>query len=54
LGERATARHQWQTLHRHFAWLDVTSQFELQDQLFSEKLKDASDASCYLSVFENS
>jgi hypothetical protein len=30
LGERATARHQWQTLHRCFAWLDVTSQFKLR------------------------
>ncbi|KIK32891.1 hypothetical protein CY34DRAFT_100585, partial [Suillus luteus UH-Slu-Lm8-n1] len=53
LGEKVTARHQWQFLHKRFACLDVTSQFELRDQLFSERLKDAEDASRYLSVFEN-
>ncbi|KIK45147.1 hypothetical protein CY34DRAFT_22655 [Suillus luteus UH-Slu-Lm8-n1] len=53
LGEKVTARQQWQTLHKRFARLDITSQFELRDQLFSEKLKDTSDASRYLSVFEN-
>ncbi|KAG2030116.1 hypothetical protein BDR03DRAFT_1017499 [Suillus americanus] len=33
--------------------LDVTSQFKLHDQLFSGQLKDADDASWYISVFEN-
>jgi hypothetical protein len=53
LGEKLTARQQWDMLLKRFARLDVTSQFELRTQLFSEKLKDADDASRYLSVFEN-
>lgn len=53
LGEKLTAHQQWEMLTKHFAWLDVTSQFELHTQLFSECLKDAEDASRYLGVFEN-
>ncbi|KAG2737876.1 hypothetical protein P692DRAFT_20851762 [Suillus brevipes Sb2] len=53
LGEKLTARQQWDMLIKRFARLDVTSQFELRTQLFSEKLKDAEDASRFLGVFEN-
>ncbi|KAG2053852.1 hypothetical protein BDR06DRAFT_859880, partial [Suillus hirtellus] len=53
LGEKLMARQQWDALLKHFGRLDVTSQFELCDQLFSERLKDAEDASRYISVFEN-
>lgn len=53
LGEKITARQQWDILHQRFARLDITSRFELRNQLFSEKLKDAADALRYLSVFEN-
>jgi len=53
LGEKLTARQQWEMLLKRFARLDVTSQFELRTQLFSEKLKDPDDASRYLGVFEN-
>lgn len=53
LGESLTARQQWDTLSKHFGRLDMTSQFELRDQLFNEKLKDADDASRYIGVFEN-
>lgn len=53
LGEKLTARLQWDALLKRFGRLDVTSQFELRDQLFSEQLKDAEDASRYISVFEN-
>ncbi|KAG2755132.1 hypothetical protein P692DRAFT_20705819, partial [Suillus brevipes Sb2] len=53
LGEKLTARQQWDTLSKRFARLDITSQFELRTQLFAEKLKDADDAPRYLGVFEN-
>jgi hypothetical protein len=53
LGEKVTAQQQWQVLHKRFTHLDVTSQFELHDQLFSERIKDADGASRYLSVFKN-
>ncbi|KAG2340505.1 hypothetical protein BDR05DRAFT_950396 [Suillus weaverae] len=51
--ESLTARQQWDILSKHFGHLDMTSQFELWDQLFNEKLKDADDASRYIGVFEN-
>ncbi|KAG1845080.1 hypothetical protein DFJ58DRAFT_621050, partial [Suillus subalutaceus] len=53
LGEKLTARQQWEMLSKRFACLDVTSQYELRSQLFSERLKDPDDASRYLGVFEN-
>ncbi|KAG2747159.1 hypothetical protein P692DRAFT_20695832, partial [Suillus brevipes Sb2] len=53
LGESLTARQQWDILSKHFGRLNMTSQFELRDQLFNEKLKDADDASRYIGVFEN-
>lgn len=53
LGEKLTARQQWNALLKRFGRLNVTSQFELRDQLFSERLKDMEDASRYISVFEN-
>ncbi|KAG2745071.1 hypothetical protein P692DRAFT_201808024 [Suillus brevipes Sb2] len=53
LGEKLMAHQQWNMLLKRFGRLDVTSKFELHDQLFSECLKDAEDASCYISVFEN-
>lgn len=53
LGERLTARQQWEVLLKRFARLDVTSQYELRSNLFSERLKDAEDAARYLGVFEN-
>jgi hypothetical protein len=55
LDEALTARQQpeWESLAKHFGRLDVTSQFELREQLFNEKLKDADDASRYIGVFEN-
>ncbi|KIK32467.1 hypothetical protein CY34DRAFT_37624, partial [Suillus luteus UH-Slu-Lm8-n1] len=53
LGEKLTARQQWEMLSKRFARLDVTSQYELHSLLFSERLKDPDDASCYLGVFEN-
>jgi len=53
LGEKLMAHQQWDTRLKHFARLNVTSQFELHTQLFSKKLKDAEDASRYLGVFEN-
>ncbi|KAG2048201.1 hypothetical protein BDR06DRAFT_862463, partial [Suillus hirtellus] len=53
LGEKLMARQQWDALLKCFGRLDVTSQFELRDQLFLERLKDAEDASRYISVFEN-
>lgn len=37
----------------HFGHLDMSSQFELRAQLFSERLKDAEDVSRYISIFEN-
>ncbi|KAG1830943.1 hypothetical protein DFJ58DRAFT_736829 [Suillus subalutaceus] len=37
----------------HFGCLDMSSQFELQAQLFAEKLKDTDDVSRYISVFEH-
>ncbi|KAG1853666.1 hypothetical protein F4604DRAFT_1933076 [Suillus subluteus] len=51
--ESSTARQQWDVLAMHFGWLDISSQFELRAQLFAEKLKDADDVSCYISVFEH-
>jgi len=53
LNEDFSAREQWEMLAKRFARLDVTSQFELRTQLFTERLKDADDASRYLGVFEN-
>lgn len=53
LDEALTARQQWESLAKHFSRLDITSQFELREQLFNEKLKDAEDASRYIGVFEN-
>ncbi|KAG2108534.1 hypothetical protein DEU56DRAFT_750098 [Suillus clintonianus] len=53
LGEKLTARQQWELLTKRFARLDVTSQYELRSQLFSERLKDPDDAPRYLGVFEN-
>jgi hypothetical protein len=53
LAEKLTARQQWDTLIKRFARLNITSQFELRTQLFSERLKDTEDASRYLGVFEN-
>lgn len=53
LDEALTARQQWESLAKHFGRLDVTSQFELREQLFNEKLKDAEDASRYIEVFKN-
>lgn len=53
LSESSTAREQWDTLAQHFGRLDMSSQFELCAQLFAEKLKDADDVSCYISVFKH-
>ncbi|KAG2742394.1 hypothetical protein P692DRAFT_20707802, partial [Suillus brevipes Sb2] len=53
LDKALTARQQWKTLAEHFGRLDVTSQFELQEQLFNEKLKDVDDASRYIGVFKS-
>ncbi|KAG2129253.1 uncharacterized protein EDB93DRAFT_1256315 [Suillus bovinus] len=53
LGEELTACQQWNALEKLFGRLDVTSQFELCDQLFSERLKDTEDALQYLSIFKN-
>ncbi|KAG2739441.1 hypothetical protein P692DRAFT_20647796, partial [Suillus brevipes Sb2] len=53
LDEALTARQQWKTLAEHFGRLDVTSQFELREQLFNEKLKDVDDASRYIGVFKS-
>ncbi|KAG0692406.1 hypothetical protein DFH29DRAFT_817600, partial [Suillus ampliporus] len=53
LDKSLTARQQWESLAKHFGRLDVTSQFELQEQLFNETLKDADDASRYIGIFEN-
>lgn len=53
LDESLPARQQWEALANHFGRLDVTSQFELREQLFNEKLKDPDDASRYIGVFEH-
>ncbi|KAG2060197.1 hypothetical protein BDR06DRAFT_852490, partial [Suillus hirtellus] len=53
LDEGLSARDQWEMLAKRFARLDVTSQYELRSQLFTERLKDAEDAPRYLGVFEN-
>jgi hypothetical protein len=53
LDEALSAREQWDVLAQRFSRLDVTSQFELHSQLFSERLKDAEDAPRYLGVLEN-
>jgi hypothetical protein len=53
LGEKLTARQQWETLSKHFSHLDVTSQFDLRTQLLDERLKDADDAPRYLDIFKN-
>ncbi|KAG2756191.1 hypothetical protein P692DRAFT_20716027, partial [Suillus brevipes Sb2] len=53
LGEKLTPHQQYEMLIKCFACLNVTSQFELCTQLFSEWLKDAEDTSRYLSIFEN-
>ncbi|KAG1819398.1 hypothetical protein DFJ58DRAFT_739428 [Suillus subalutaceus] len=53
LGEKMTAREQCEILRKCFACLNITSLIELRTQLLSEQLKDAEDASRYLSVFEN-
>jgi hypothetical protein len=53
LDESLTACEQWEMLRKRFARLDVTSQFELRSQLFTERLKDAEDVSRYLGVIEN-
>ncbi|KAG0696246.1 hypothetical protein DFH29DRAFT_1004740 [Suillus ampliporus] len=53
LNESLTAREQWDILTKRFAHLDVTSQFKLHLQFFTERLKDAEDASRYLSIFKN-
>lgn len=52
-GEKLMAHQQWDTLSKHFGRLDVIFQFELHDQLFSERLKDTENASQYISVFKN-
>ncbi|KIK49405.1 hypothetical protein CY34DRAFT_33781, partial [Suillus luteus UH-Slu-Lm8-n1] len=44
---------QWDMLLKRFARLDVTLQYELCSQLFTERLKDTEDAARYLGVFEN-
>ncbi|KAG2348102.1 hypothetical protein BDR05DRAFT_996390 [Suillus weaverae] len=53
LNEASTTRQQWDILAMHFGHLDMSSQFELQAQLFAEKLKDADDISHYISIFEH-
>ncbi|KAG1800683.1 uncharacterized protein BJ212DRAFT_1218920, partial [Suillus subaureus] len=53
LDKSSTAHDQWNTLAMHFACLDMSLQFELCAQLFAEKLKDADNVSCYISVFEH-
>jgi hypothetical protein len=53
LGERLMARQQWEVLLKCFACLDVTSQYKLCSQLFSERLKDPEDTACYLRVFKH-
>lgn len=53
LDESLSAHEQWDVLAQCFSRLDITSQFELRSQLFSERLKDAEDAPCYLGVLEN-
>ncbi|KAG2342814.1 hypothetical protein BDR05DRAFT_859661, partial [Suillus weaverae] len=53
LGEKLSACQQWEMLSKRFAHLDITFQYELRSQLFSERLKDPDNASCYLGVFEN-
>lgn len=45
LAEKLTAHQQWDTLIKRFTCLDITSQFELRTQLFSERLKDAEETS---------
>jgi len=53
LDEALSAHEQWDVLAQRFSCLDVTSQFKLRSQLFSERLKDAEDAPRYLGVLEN-
>lgn len=53
LDEGLSAREQWEMLAKRFARLNVTSQYELCLQLFTEKLKDTEDAARYLGVFEH-
>jgi hypothetical protein len=53
LDKSLSAHEQWEMLAKRFARLDVSSQYELHAQLFTEKLKDAEDAARYLGVFEN-
>ncbi|KAG2069387.1 hypothetical protein BDR04DRAFT_1021635, partial [Suillus decipiens] len=53
LNKSLSAQEQWEVLAQHFSHLDITSQFELCSQLFTEKLKDAEDAPHYLGVLEN-
>ncbi|KAG2747613.1 hypothetical protein P692DRAFT_201806426 [Suillus brevipes Sb2] len=50
LDEALSAHEQWDVLVQRFSHLDITSQFELRLQLFSEKLKDAEDAPWYLGM----
>ncbi|KIJ13147.1 hypothetical protein PAXINDRAFT_81723, partial [Paxillus involutus ATCC 200175] len=53
LDEKKSARKQWGILATHYARLDITSQFELQAQISTERLKDASDATRYLGAFQD-
>ena len=44
---------QWTTLSQRYAHNDLMSQYKLQSQIHSEKLKDANNVAWYLGVFKD-
>ena len=53
LNNLQTARQQWELLSQHYSCNNLLSQYELHIRVHSEKLKDADDATWFISVFED-